>query len=399
MKKWVFNILALGLIFGGFNIAFAQEKIEVNFFYSATCPFCAKEKAFLEKLEGEYSQIEVKKLGLFEKKNAELLQGLYQRYKVPSELRGFVPITFIEEQVFLGFDEEIGSKIEDYILALIKKISPEPPSKRPVEPREPVGPEGLPRDIVSPITPEGKTHLPIIGEIDISEFSLPALAVILGFFDGFNVCSLGALVLILGLVLAFKSRGKTLVFGGIFILTTAIVYGVFIFLWHQLFSVLSPHIKKMEIVIGVLTLAGGGYFLREFLKFRKRGPVCEYNSISQKFSQKIQGVFEKRANILVIVGAIFLFAAMITIIEFPCSAVLPVLFAGILSKAHLSTSLSLFYIGLFLFFYLLDEIIVFLVSVFTMKLWIASPKFTTFLYLIAATMLFFLGFYYLFGLV
>lgn len=399
MRKWVFNILALGLIFGGFNIAFAQEKIGVNFFYSTTCPFCAKEKAFLENLEKKYPQIEVGKFDTFEKKNPELLKEFYRDYKVPSELQGFVPITFIGERVFLGFDEESGDKIENYILALIEKTSPEPPSEKPIEPEESVGPEGPPKDIVSPITLEGKTRLPIVGEINISEFSLPALAIVLGFFDGLNVCSLGALLLILGLVLALRSKAKTLIFGGVFILTSAVIYGILIFLWHQLFSVLSPYVKKMEIVIGVLTLAGGGYFLREFLKLRKRGPVCEYNSISQRFSRKIQGVLEKKTNILVIAGAIFLFAAMITIIEFPCSAVLPVLFAGILSKAHLSTSLSLFYIGLFLFFYLLDEIIVFLVSVFTMKLWITSSKFTTFLYLIAAIMLFFLGFYYLVGLV
>lgn len=399
MKKLIFSFSILIIMFGSFIVVFAQEKIEVSFFFSTTCPFCAKEKAFLEDLEEKYSQIEVKKFNTSEKKNAELLEELYRGYRVPSELRGFVPITFIGEQVFLGFSEEIGSKIENHILALIKKIPAESPTEKPVGPGESVGPEKPSPDIVSPITPEGKTHLPIIGEINISDYSLPALAVVLGFFDGFNVCSLGALVLILGLVLAFKSRGKILVLGGVFILTTAVVYGILIFLWHQLFSVLSPHIKKMEIVIGVLTLAGGGYFLREFLKFKKRGPVCEYDSVSQRFSRKVQGVFEKKANVLVIIGAIFLFAAMITIIEFPCSAVLPVLFAGILSKAHLSTSLSLFYIGLFLFFYLLDEIIIFLVSVFTLKLWIASPKFTTFLYLIAAIVLFFLGFYYLVGLV
>ena len=45
-----------------------------------------------------------------------------------------------------------------------------------------------------------RQNIPLIGEIDLAKYSLPAQAVVLGFFDGFNVYSLGALVLILGLV-------------------------------------------------------------------------------------------------------------------------------------------------------------------------------------------------------
>jgi hypothetical protein len=208
------------------------------------------------------------------------------------------------------------------------------------------------------------------------------------------------LVLILGLVLGFRRKGKILILGGIFILTTAIVYGILIFLWYQLFSALSLYIRKMEIVIGILALVGGGYFLKEFLKFKKRGPVCEFGGFSQKLSQKLQKVFfERKVGILTLIGAMFLFAAIITIIEFPCSAVLPVIFAGILSEAQLSIFFSLLYIAIFLLFYMADEIIVFLIAVLTMKLWIASPKFVTFLNLLVSAMLFFLGAYYLFGLV
>jgi hypothetical protein len=47
------------------------------------------------------------------------------------------------------------------------------------------------------------------------------------------------------------------------------------------------------------------------------------------------------------------------VVDFPYSAVLPILFAGILSQAHLSFFLYLIYIGIFLLFYLMDEIIVF----------------------------------------
>lgn len=373
MKKWVFSFLISIFLLANFNPLFAQEKVEVNFFTSPTCPHCAKAKVFLENLVKKHPQIEIREFSFSE--NVELLKEFYQNHKVPPETQGYVPITFINEDYFLGFDEKISQDIENHILGLAE----EKPITKSTEERE--------------------ISLPILGQINLSNFSLPALAVILGFFDGFNVCSLGALILILGLVLAFRSKRKILIFGGIFILTTALVYGALIFLWHQLFSSLSLYLRKMEIIIGILALAGGGYFLKEFIKIRKRGLTCSFAGISQKMSQKIQKILKKRVHIFASILATFLFASVITLVEFPCSAVLPVLFAGILTKANLSLSVSLAYIILFLLFYTLDEIIVFLVSFFTLKIWIVSPKFITFLNLAAALLLFLLGFYYLFGLV
>jgi len=352
----------------------ATEKVEIYFFYSSTCPHCIKEKTFLKEIEKKYSQIEIKKFDIFEKKNVELLEKFYRDYKVPSEIYGYVPITFIKERYFLGFNDKIAKDIENYILELLEGV-------------------------LTPVIPESKISLPVFGEVDISNYSLPILAVVLGFFDGFNVCSLASLVLILGLVLALRSRTKILILGGVFILITAIVYGILIFLWHQIFIVLSPFLRKMEILIGILAIFGGVYFLNEFLKFRKRGPVCEFGGISEKFSKKVQEAFKQKRGILTLILAISSFAGIITIVEFPCSAVLPVLFAGILKSSQLSLPLVLIYVSVYLLFYLLDEIFVFLISVLTLRLWIASPKFITWLNLIAAIILFFLGFYYLFSLI
>ncbi len=392
MKQKILIIIAFFLFFN-FGFVLAQEKIEVYFFYSATCPHCAKEKVFLEELEKKYPQVEVKKFGLFESKNVELLRKLYQDYKVPSEIQGYVPLTFFGERYFLGFDEKIGQDIENCLLELIKETSPE----KPCPPEEQFSPEKPLKEIVTHL--EKKVKIPILGEVDISKLSLPVLAVVLGFFDGFNVCSLGALVLILGIVLALKQRSKILILGGTFVLTTGIIYGILIFLWHKIFLVLSLYLRKMEILIGVLAILAGIHFLREFLKFRKKGPVCEFGGISQNLSQKIQKAFEEKKGILALVAVVFSFAAIVTIVEFPCSAALPVVFAGVLTAVKIPVFLTFLYIFLYLFFYLLDEIILFLLSVFTLKIWVTSPKFVNFLNLATSIVLFFLGIYYLFGLV
>lgn len=384
----LFSIVFVYLPFGNFEVvAKTQQKAEVNFFYSPTCPYCAREKIFLEELEKKYPEVKIKKFELSER-NIELLKEFYQNYKVPQKLWGSVPITFIDDQYFLGFNEEIGKEIEDSIIGLIQKTSKEF-DKQNAPPRE-----------TTAISLEEKISLPVLGKIDPTKYSLPVLTIILGFIDGFNVCSLGALALVLALVLALRSRSRIVIFGGSFILVTAVVYGILIVFWYQLFNFLGPFLRKMEILIGILAIGGGIYFLRQFLKFRKYGPQCEMKEgkIISKFSSKVHESFKNSKGLFAVLGSILLFAIIITVVEFPCSAAVPLAFAGILASLKLSIFYYLLYIALYLLFYMLDEIIVFLVAVFTMKLWLTSSRLVTWFALAGAIILFLLGIYYFAGL-
>lgn len=362
--------------------ALEKDSVDVDFFYGKKCPHCAAEQEFLDKIEEKYSEVKVKRYLASDSQSKEFLEELCRKCDIEKYI-GLVPLIFVESLVegekefFLGFDSEnnIGRKIENSIR----------------------------KNLGYPLLPVGDNiiTLPFLGEIDPGEYSLPALAILLGFLDGLNVCSLGALIFILGLVLALRSRKKIIVFGGIFILTTAIIYGFLIFLWYKLFSLLSSYIGFMQIVVGLMAIGGGIYFLRQFLKFRKQGAVCEMETgqkITSKFTSKIQESLTKKGNILAIAGSILLFAAVITIVEFPCSAAVPVVFAGILADAGLSTFQYLLYIALFILFYMLNEIIVFSIAVFKMSVWLTSKKFVTWITLIEAIILFLLGLYYLFGL-
>jgi len=381
-KKQIFikSFIAISLfLFLIFNSVSAKSIIEINFFYSPTCPHCAEEEKFLDKLQEKYPDITINRYSVFEKSSLDLLKEFYKENEVAQEYQGMVPITFTNNKYFVGFNERIGKDIEGCILECQQGAVSE--------------------NNVSIIDLEGNISLPFLGEINIRKYSLPVLALILGVLDGFNVCSLGALILVLGLVLAVGSRKKTLLFGGIFIFTTAFVYGFLIFVWYQIFSYLVPYLDIMKIIIGLLGIGGAVYFFKQFLSFRKYGPTCGITpgqNIMAKFSAKFQNYLKSSANILILLGIVFLFAVMITVIEFPCSAVVPVAFAGVLAQSNLSAAAYFFYIVIFLFFYLLDEIVVFLIAFFTMKIWLASSKIVTWITLLEAIILLILGVYYLF---
>ncbi len=377
MKKGIFFIFILFLIFSGFSNVLAKEDLEIDFFYSEICPYCAAEEKFLDEIEKKYPEIKVNRYIAADSSNRKLSIDLLKKHDAERYI-GLVPLTFVGEEFFLGFDnpDGIGKKIEESIQRQLKDLEPKPEE-------------------------DNKINLPIIGEIDLTKYSLPAQAAVLGFFDGFNICSLGALILILGLVLVLRSRSRIFIFGGLFILTTAIVYGLLIVIWYQVFYFLAPALKIMNIFVGVLGIAGGVYFFKKFLKYKKYGPTCDIDAgkgVVGKFSKRLKDNFKKSGGLWAIILSIFIFAIVITIVEFPCSAVIPVFFASALAEAQISGLTYLLYIAIFILFYMLDEIIIFLIAVFTMTIKLSSSRVMVWLVLLESIVLFGLGFYYLFGL-
>lgn len=383
MKQWiVFAFILTLLVLGTISIVFADKPpLEVHFFYGETCPHCAAEQRFLNDIEKWYPDVVIHRYSTSNRSNIELLVELLKQYGA-EQYFGSVPMTFVGDEFFPGFDNVVGVQIESALQRYLEHNG------------------GLPLNgaagTISTEAYSTPVELPFVGRVDAGTYSLPALAVLLGFLDGFNICSLGALVLILGLVLALRSRRKILLFGGAFILTTAVIYGFLIILWYQLFSFLAPYIRVMGVLIGLLGIGGGIFFFNQFLKYRKYGPACETtgSKIVARFSTKVQKSFRGPGGILTLLGIIFLFAVVITVVEFPCSAVVPVIFAGILAEAQLAPLLYLFYIMLFVCFYMLDELVIFLVAVLTTRLWMTSPKFVTWATLVEGMVLFTLGLYY-----
>jgi len=365
-KKFLIFTIAIFLFFG-FSVE--AEILKIDYFYNELCPYCQKAEKFLDVLEEKYPEIKINRYLVAAPENRAVLEELAKKTGAEKHI-GLVPLFFIGERFFLGFNENIGREIENYLQGQLVEL-------------------------------DKKILLPFFGAVNPADFSLPVLAVVLGFLDGFNICSLGALVLILSLVIGLRSRRKILFFGSLFIFVTGITYGLLMVMWFFFFDLLGGYLKNMQTLIGLLAVFGGIYFFYQFLKFRKKGPVCEVETgkgIKTRLAERINLAFKNPKNILLTAGIIFVFAFLVTVIEFPCSAVVPVIFTGILADAQLPGFLSFFYIALFLVFYMLDEIAVFLIAVFTMRLWLASKKFVTYATLVQAIILILLGAYYLFGI-
>lgn len=363
---------------------FAQSSADagdpaIHFFYSPTCPHCHAEHDFLDGLEDRYPSVDINRYNVRNEEHHDLLRELAAETGAERYL-GSVPLTFIGDTFVAGFDTPAttGAEIEQTVIDQydLKRATSTPADN--------AGMSGAATTTVFGVA------------VDPAETSLPVLAILLGILDGFNVCSLGALILILGLVLTLGSRKKIALYGGAFVLTTAVIYGLLIVLWHQVFSLLAPYVVVMEALLAALGIGGGIYFLREWRRFRRQGVTCDADEspFVSRASKWVKRLFENRTSVLALLVAVIVFAVVLTVVEFPCSAAVPVMFAGILAKAELSMAAWIGYIALFVLFYLLDELIVFGIAVYKLHLWMASPKFTIWAALIEGVALLVIGLYY-----
>ena len=73
--------------------------------------------------------------------------------------------------------------------------------------------------------------LPILGEVDAKDVSLPLIAVVLGFVDGFNPCAMWILIFLITMLFTMKDKKKMWILGLTFILTSGVVYLLFMLTW------------------------------------------------------------------------------------------------------------------------------------------------------------------------
>lgn len=378
---FLFSIIAAIFALSAPLILFAESTLVpdsdevVVYFYTESCPFCQQQSRFLQSLAAEYSELEVARFNMNERESVTILSEIIKQFPQARQYQGAVPLTFFRGEFFVGFDEQTARQIS----ALVNEHS---------DSEELSSGSATTTSVVS---------VPLWGDIETDALSAPLLAMVLGIVDGFNVCSVGALILILSIVLKFRDRRLILLYGTIFIGVTAAMYLLLILAWYKLFAFVAPYLPFFEILVGLIAIVGGVYFLREFMRFQRNSVTCESgtNRAVSAVTSHLQAAVATGTHWRIAV-AIAIFASVVVLIEFPCSAAIPLTLAATLVTMELSTIGYLGAMGIFIFFYLLDELIIFLIAVWSMRIWINSSGFVKYASLVGALVLFSFGLYYIF---
>lgn len=375
MKKLIFAILLLVLVFNSTDFSLAQDKVSVDSFFSPICQNCAKEKIFLKSLEEKYTNIEFRNYDIFQKQSAELLKQAYEKYNVPSEDHGWVPIVFIKDRYFLGFDENIAADMENYLLEIIEQSSGTEPSSE-----------------------NRKITLPIIGEISLSNLSPIVLAITLGALDGFNACAMIALGFLLTVLVSTGIRKRVFLIGGTFILVSGIVYFIFISAWLNLFLVLEQ-IKFITVLVGIIIIVFSIFLIKDYFH-NVICKICEVDpskkqSIFVRFEKKLftkmQEISQAKTSLPLMLLGVVVVAVGINMVELVCSLGFPLVFTKMLTGYKLSAASYYFYLFVYILFYMIDDLIIFALAIWTLRITQVSEKYLKAIKLVSGIVLLLLG--------
>jgi thiol-disulfide isomerase/thioredoxin len=333
----IISLIILGIIIGftSQRTSSTGEGYKVYFFYLPGCSHCEEQEPFNEKLESEYPSINITRLDATTPAGIALLHEKLEELGVENEPD--FPVTIFGNQVFSWESEETtGKAIEEALQKCLAGNCPPPTSGE----------------------TKHKIKLPFIGEIVLSDYSLPALAIILGLVDGFNPCAMWVLVYLISIVATLRDRKRIWLICGSFVLASGILYFLFMTAWLNAFLLIG-YVKGVTIVVGLVALGGGALQVREVIK-TKGAVVCEVTDEEsrKKTMTKVQKIVSSPLTFGILAGIIAL-AFTVNAVEFVCSAAIPAVFTQVLSLSNLSTFQYYGYILLYDVFFMLDDTIIF----------------------------------------
>ena len=389
--KILFLVICLFSFCNVVNAVSEKNLVNIYLFHSYTCKHCKEEIKLLDELEKEYDNIKVYKYEVNENGNGELLKNISEI--MGSKVTG-TPYTIIGNKVFSGYDYE-NSKgrfkgaieyyskygYEDKVGEYISSI---PLPSYEVKDTDPDVDEYISNYI------SYKVKLPLIGEVKLKNLTLPLITVVIGLADGFNPCAMWVLLFLISMLIGMKDKKRMWILGSTFLLTSALIYLIFMMSWLNLANLLIS-VVWVRVIIAIVSLVGGFINLRGYIKHRKvSGCDVVDDKKRNKIITRIKKFTTEKNFWLAILGVIVL-AISVNVVELACSAGLPVMFIEILSLNNLTAIEEIIYIVLYMLFFLLDDFVVFVIAMTTLSLTGVSSKYGNLSKLIGGILMLFIG--------
>lgn len=334
--------------------------ITIYFFRGEGCPHCADEEVFLEDLIARYPNVKVMDYETwYDADNQALFNQIADAYGFKPQ---GVPTTFIGDQYVVGFNDNIAAQIENAVKFYMELGTyPDPMARLEPEPKATPRPTPTPIDVNST-----QIDVPLFGKVDLKNYSLLASTLIIAFIDGFNPCSLWVLSMLIALSLHTGSRKKVFLIGFVFITVTAAIYAVFIL---GLFSVMSilKYAGWIQVIVSLVAAFFALVNIKDYFWYKEGLSLTIADDKKPGLFKKMRSVINASDNIWATIGATIVLAAGVSLVEFSCTAGLPMLWTNLLNTqgaAPLTFGLLLL---VYMLIYQLDELIIFIPAALTLR--------------------------------
>lgn len=284
MKIWIRKIkitqnrlsvilfMSVFLIMSG-SLSLSAEKVKIEYFGRDDCKNCINLKEFLGKISKERDDLEVVEYEIDKNNEAK---GLFDEVTEKLKLVKGTPIIYVNERVIQGYNTADTTGQE-----LIKEINGGLEKGKNGQ-KIPTLMEFVENGNFSNVAKDGAiceingvceipggidkdkqviVNIPFINKpVDLTNYSLPLMSVVLGTIDGFNPCAMWVLVLFLTALIAVGNKVKMFRVAGLFILAEAVMYYLILTAWLYTWDFVGLD-KWITPIVGVVAVVGGIFFI------------------------------------------------------------------------------------------------------------------------------------------
>lgn len=342
VKTWLCALAAWLLIA---SAAFAQDpwvetdadgkvRVHLYFFWSETCPHCLKAHPFIEAIPSERPWVIVHSLEVSrQRENARRFIALAESLGQTAEA---VPTLIACGVMEVGWDDAASTGAAllrrlDACRAQALQGTATPDTAAPAEPL--------------------KVRVPLLGEVAADSLSLPAFTVVLAGLDAFNPCAFFVLLFLLSLLAHQKNRRRMAVIGGLFVLTSGLMYFAFMAAWLNVFQLLGA-LAWITLAAGLLAIAVGLINIKDFFVF-ERGITLSIPESRKPDIYRRARIILNAESLPAMVGATVVLAIAANFYELLCTAGFPMVYTRLLTLNDLSPGARYAYLAFYNLIYVL----------------------------------------------
>lgn len=348
-----------GLLGMGRPAAATPPDVTLTLYWGDGCPKCEAERHFLDDLQRDHPDLRIEQIEVW--KNS----GNRARFEEAARQHGLsasvVPMTIVQDRVWVGFTNAVRDDMRSTVEAALRgEAIPAGVYGR--------ASEGTCTDAAycaADRKPKAEVDVPLLGRVNVGDKSLVVSTLVIGFVDGINPCSLWVISILLAIVIRTGSRRRVLAIGSAFLLVTAGMYAAYMAGMYSALSVIG-YLTAIQVAIGVMAAIFGIIAVKDYFWF-KRGISLSIPEGSKPGIYKRMRDVAASQRLPLALAATAALAVGVSLIETPCTAGFPLLWTGLLASNHVGPVGSVLLYTLYMIPFLLDEMIVFVLAVTTMR--------------------------------
>lgn len=315
-----------------------SDTVELVVFHGDGCPHCAAMLAFLDDLQERHDQLVVVTYEVwYDTVNQQRFIDTLAAY---GEEPDAVPTVVIDGQVIVGHSDAIERRITGIVEDLLAGIEPSDEDEFVID-------------------------VPLMGAVDVGSGSMVGATALIAFVDGVNPCSLWVLSMLMALVVHSGSRRRVLAVGGVFLMITSALYGLYMLGAYSTLAVVG---QRTWIRLAVALVAGVFGVLHVKEHWTTKGPSVTIGAEHKPgMFASMRRLADLEQTLPATLGGTAVLAVGVSLLETPCTAGLPLLWTNLLAERDVPASGAAVLFLLYLLIFLVDELVIFGAAVLTMR--------------------------------